>query len=179
MPGGPHQQMVGPRPPVPCNVPQQPQNGSQQKTKVALQNMLNNRGPAQQHPQQQPPQGMAQQPPQPTSVMNSPPNRLQMINVQQQQQPQMMPQPQQMFGQPQPQPRPQQQFIVGQNMQIRGPHMQMPPGAAQVGMRYGPPTVVMAQRPPVNMQQVQRPPVPRSMFHGHDQDCKRKDNLCK
>merc|ERR1719412_2950943 len=42
----PNQQMVGPRPPVPCNVPQQalaPQNGSQQKTKVALQNMLSNR----------------------------------------------------------------------------------------------------------------------------------------
>ena len=32
----PNQQMVGPRPPVPCNVPQVqvPQNGSQQKVRI-------------------------------------------------------------------------------------------------------------------------------------------------
>lgn len=87
------QQMV--RPPVPCNVqPQQPQpgqNGSQQKTKVALQNMLSNRAmspgqttgvPVSSVPGP-PPTSVVQpqQPPMQPQQPQQPPQRLQMINV--------------------------------------------------------------------------------------------------
>jgi hypothetical protein len=190
----PNHQMVGPRPPVPSSVTQPPvqpaqpmfNNGSQQKTKVALQNMLSNRVtqpglPVSHHPQVT---GMA---PDGTAA-----NRLQMINLQQN--PQMIRHPgqQPMFGPPPQRPPQGPQFMpmppggpVGQppNMSPSGPHqMQMPPGSPHGtphSMRYGPP-VGMPQRPPVigmppQQPQPPRPPMPRPLFHGHDPATKRKN----
>ena len=56
----------------------------------------------------------------------------------------------------------------------------LPLGAAPPhGIRYGPPGAI-GQRPPVVMQPqqqvVQRPPIPRPLFHGHDQERKCKND---
>lgn len=156
MPGQPQTQLQQPQPqPGPQG---QGQNGSQQKTKVALQNMLSNRAMSPQSQVQQvpgPPVVTGPQAPTPVQVQQSqpqvmvpqgphgqPPQRLQMINVPHTMAAVPQPQFQQLQRQPHPQQGPPQgppQFMQQPPQSMAsgpvpprgpGPHqMQMPPGA--------------------------------------------------
>ena len=184
------QQMVRPQLPQQPGVPQAqvpnqvPQNGSQQKTKVALQNMLSNRAmspqqvaAAGQQPQPATPQSPVQQrmqmPPQQPPVPQPPPQQMQP------QQPPAPPVPQpQMFNPQQQRP----QFMQPQQQAMPQPQRpQVPQGPMMVSqpqphIRYGPPGAAMGAGSPARPQMTPqaRPPMPRPMFLGHQPGNNRK-----